>query len=430
MRVRRSKGALFWTIGATIAITLAMVVVVINFHTPEKRIEHQVKHLYSVRDAQFEREMGTLLGPAILSGNQITALQNGDEIFPAMLKAIREAKTTIDFETYIYWAGQTGAQFALALVERSRAGVKVHLMLDWLGSEKMAPQLLSQMVDAGVEIERYHAPHWYSLGELNNRTHRKVLIIDGKVGFTGGVGIADEWTGHAQDPDHWRDIHFQIEGPVVAQFQAAFLDNWIKTTGRVLNGETYFPLLPPVGGLKMHMFMSSPEGGSESMRLMYLMAITAAEQSIDIEAAYFIPDELMSRELIKAQSRGVRIRILLPDKHIDSETVRIATKRAWGPLLKSGVEIHEYDLTMLHCKMLIFDHYMVSVGSTNFDMRSFELNDEASLNVYDAGFAQRMTEVFEADLKASTPYDYQQWQHRPWLEKIAEIVVIPIRSQL
>jgi cardiolipin synthase len=430
MRVRRSKGALFWTIGATIAITLAMVVVVINFHTPEKRIEHQVKHLYSVRDAQFEREMGTLLGPAILSGNQITALQNGDEIFPAMLKAIREAKTTIDFETYIYWAGQTGAQFALALVERSRAGVKVHLMLDWLGSEKMAPQLLSQMVDAGVEIERYHAPHWYSLGELNNRTHRKVLIIDGKVGFTGGVGIADEWTGHAQDPDHWRDIHFQIEGPVVAQFQAAFLDNWIKTTGRVLNGETYFPLLPTVGGLKMHMFMSSPEGGSESMRLMYLMAITAAEQSIDIEAAYFIPDELMSRELIKAQSRGVRIRILLPDKHIDSETVRIATKRAWGPLLKSGVEIHEYDPTMLHCKMLIFDHYMVSVGSTNFDMRSFELNDEASLNVYDAGFAQRMTEVFEADLKASTPYDYQQWQHRPWLEKIAEIVVIPIRSQL
>ncbi len=216
-------------------------------------------------------------------------------------------------------------------------------MLDWLGSEKMAPQLLGQMREAGVEIERYHALHWYSLGKLNNRTHRKVLIIDGKIGFTGGVGIADEWTGHAQDPDHWRDMHFQIEGPVVAQFQAAFLDNWIKTTGRVLNGETYFPPLAPVGELKMQMFMSSPAGGSESMRLMYLMAITAAEQSIDIEAAYFIPDALMSRELIKARSRGVRIRILLPDKHIDSETVRIATKRAWGPLLKSGVEIHEYD---------------------------------------------------------------------------------------
>jgi len=225
-------------------------------------------------------------------------------------------------------------------------------------------------------------------------------------------------------------MHFQIEGPVVAQMQAAFLDNWIKTTGRVLTGANYFPPLAPVGALKMHMFMSSPTGGSESMRLMYLMAITAAQRSIDIEAAYFIPDELMNRELIKARSRGVRVRILLPDKHIDSETVRIATKRGWGELLKAGVEIHEYVPTMLHCKMLIFDHYMVSVGSTNFDMRSFELNDEASLNVYDADFAKRMTEVFEADLQASTPYDYQQWQQRPWLEKMAEVVLIPIRSQL
>jgi cardiolipin synthase len=425
-----SKTALIWIIATTIALTLVVSVIAINFHRSEKQIQHQVRHLYGVVSPQFEREMGTLLGPAILEGNQITALQNGDEIFPAMLKAIRAARYSINFETYIYWSGQTGEEFAQALIERVRAGVKVHLMLDWLGSEKMSPRLVERMKQAGVEIERYHALHWYSLGKLNNRTHRKVLIIDGKIGFTGGVGIADEWTGHAQDPDHWRDMHFQIEGPVVAQFQAAFLDNWIKTTGRVLNGEPYFPQLQPAGDTRMHMFMSSPAGGSESMRLMYLMAITAAEQSIDIEAAYFIPDDLMARELIKARLRGVRIRILLPDKHIDSETVRIATKRVWGPLLKSGLEIHEYEPTMLHCKMLIFDHFMVSVGSTNFDMRSFELNDEASLNVYDAAFAQQMTAVFEEDLKASTPYGYQQWQQRPWLEKIAEIVVIPIRSQL
>jgi cardiolipin synthase A/B len=418
-----------WTIVAAIGATV-VVVLVINFHTPEKKIQHQVRHLYGVMDPEFEREMGTLLGPAILPGNQITALQNGDEIFPAMLKAIRAAQHTIDFETYIYWSGHTGEEFARALIERVRAGVKVHLMLDWLGSEKMAPQLITQMRDAGVEVERYHALHWYSLGKINNRTHRKVLIVDGKIGFTGGVGIADEWTGHAQDPDHWRDMHFLIEGPVVAQFQAAFLDNWIKTTGRVLNGEAYFPPLAPVGELKMHMFMSSPAGGNESMRLMYLMAITAAEQSIDVEAAYFVPDALMSRELIKARARGVRIRILLPDKHIDSETVRIASKRAWGPLLESGVEIHEYAPTMLHCKMLIFDHYMVSVGSTNFDMRSFELNDEASLNVYDANFAQRMTNVFEEDLKNSTPYDLPQWRRRSWLEKAAEVVIIPLKSQL
>jgi cardiolipin synthase A/B len=419
-----------WAIAAAIGATVVVVVLVINFRTPEKKIQHQVRHLYGVVDPEFEREMGTLLGPAILPGNQITALQNGDEIFPAMLKAIRAAQHTIDFETYIYWSGHTGEEFARALIERVRAGVKVHLMLDWLGSEKMAPQLISQMKDAGVEVERYHALHWYSLGKINNRTHRKVLIVDGKIGFTGGVGIADEWTGHAQDPAHWRDMHFLIEGPVVAQFQAAFLDNWIKTTGRVLNGETYFPPLAPVSGLKMHMFVSSPAGGSESMRLMYLMAITAAEHSIDVEAAYFVPDSLMTRELIKARARGVRIRILLPDKHIDSETVRIASKRAWGPLLESGVEIHEYAPTMLHCKMLIFDRYMVSVGSTNFDMRSFELNDEASLNVYDADFAQRMTNVFEDDLNDSTPYDLPQWRRRSWLEKAAEVVLIPLRSQL
>jgi cardiolipin synthase len=430
MPARVARKMPVWTIAATILITLVVGIVVINFRTPEKKIQHQVRHLYSVVDPQFEREMSTLLGPAILGGNKIAALQNGDEIFPAMLAAIRAAKHTIDFETYIYWAGRTGEEFAGALEERARAGVKVHLMLDWLGSGKIAPQLVQRMQEAGVEIERFHAFHWYSLGKLNNRTHRKVLIVDGNIGFTGGVGIADEWAGHAQDPDHWRDIHFLVEGPVVAQFQAAFLDNWIKSTGRVLNGADYFPPLDPVGDLKMHMFMSSPSGGSESMRLMYLMAITAAEHSIDIEAAYFIPDTLMSRELVKARKRGVRIRILLPDKHIDSETVRIATKRGWGPLLESGVEIYTYAPTMLHCKMLIFDHHMVSVGSTNFDMRSFELNDEASLNIYDGVFAGQMTEVFEQDLAASSSYGLLHWQQRPWLEKMAEVVLIPIRSQL
>jgi cardiolipin synthase len=308
--------------------------------------------------------------------------------------------------------------------------VKVHVMLDWLGSVKMDQSLLAMMQAGGVEVVRYHALRWYSLGKLNNRTHRKVLIIDGLIGFTGGVGIADQWGGHAQDPGHWRDSHFRVEGPVVGQLQAAFLDNWIKTTGRVLHGEDYFPPLEAKGSSDMQMFMSSPSGGSASMRLMYLTAITAAESSIDIEAAYFVPDALMAGELIKARKRGVRIRILVPDKHIDSETVRVASKRAWGPLLESGVEIYEYNPTMLHCKMLIFDRAMVSVGSTNFDMRSFELNDEASLNVYDDSFAGDMMGVFAQDLVSASPYTFEQWEHRPWLQKIAERVLVPIRSQL
>jgi cardiolipin synthase A/B len=410
--------------------TLIVVIVALNFRRPEKEPNHKVERFYDTKDPQFRREMGVLLGPAILGGNRIQALQNGDEIFPAMLEAIAAARRTITFETYIYWSGQIGERFARALIDRARAGVRVHVMLDWIGCDKMSRQLVAEMQTGGVEVERYHAVHWYSLGRLNNRTHRKVLIVDGSISFTGGVGIADQWLGHAQDPAHWRDMHFKVTGPVAAQMQAAFLDNWIKTTGHVLHGDGYFPAIEESGSQEMQMFISSPEGGSDSMRLMYLTAITAARRTIDMEAAYFVPDRLMIRELVAARKRGVRIRMLVPGVDIDSKVVGIASKREWGPLLESGIEIHVYQPTMLHCKMLIFDEYMVSVGSTNFDMRSFELNDEASLNIYDENFAGEMTEVFARDLESSTPCTLAHWKRRSWREKSAEIVVNPIRSQL
>ena len=410
--------------------TLTVVFLIANFKTPEKEPHHKVRRLFGIGDPQLKREMSALLGPAIVSGNQIIDLHNGDEIFPAMLTAIHNAERTITFETFIYWSGAVGETFGEALIERVRAGVRVHVMLDWVGTSKMSAPLAAKMAAAGVEIVRYHPIRWYTLGKLNNRTHRKVLVIDGVLGFTGGVGIADEWSGHAQDPEHRRDMHFQVQGPVVAQMQAAFLDNWIKTTGNVLHGESYFPDIAEAGGQEMQMFISSPKGGSASMRLMYLTAITAAERSIDIEAAYFVPDGLMSKELIGARQRGVRVRIIAPDKYIDSQTVRIASKREWGPLLEAGAEIYTYQPTMLHCKMLIFDNYMVSVGSTNFDMRSFELNDEASLNVYDSQFAARMTEVFERDLRQSAAYRLDAWQKRSLSQRFAEVVLLPIRSQL
>ena len=410
--------------------TLIVVIVALNFRRPEKEPNHKVERFYDTKDPQFRREMGVLLGPAIVGGNRIQALQNGDEIFPAMLEAIAAARRTITFETYIYWSGQIGERFARALIERAGAGVRVHVMLDWIGCDKMSHQLVEEMQAAGVEVERYHAVHWYSLGRLNNRTHRKVLIVDGSISFTGGVGIADQWLGHAENPAHWRDMHFKVTGPVAAQMQAAFLDNWIKTTGHVLHGDGYFPEIEATGPQEMQMFISSPEGGSDSMRLMYLTAITAAQRTIDMEAAYFVPDRLMIRELVAARRRGVRIRMLVPGIDIDSKVVGIASKREWGPLLESGVEIHVYRPTMLHCKMLIFDEYMVSVGSTNFDMRSFELNDEASLNIYDSNFAGEMTEVFVRDLESSAPYTFAHWKRRSWREKSAEIVINPIRSQL
>jgi cardiolipin synthase len=414
----------------TIAITAFVVVILMNFHRPEKSVRHAVEHCHSIGDPQFAREMDAMLGPDVLDGNAITPLQNGDQIFPSMLKAIREASRSITFETYIYWSGDIGAQFADALKERAMTGVPVHVMLDWAGSEKMERKLLDELVDAGVEVEKYHPVRWYSIARLNNRTHRKLLVVDGRIAFTGGVGIADEWQGHAQDPDHWRDIHFRVEGPVVGQMQAGFMDNWIKTTGRVLNTDIYYPPLPSVGKERMHLFVSSPGGGNASMHLMYLLAIAAARKSIDLQAAYFIPDRIMVKALIAAQERGARIRLLVPDKHIDSRLVRMASRRTWGELLAAGVEIYEYEKTMMHNKMLIIDDLLVSVGSTNFDMRSFNLNDEASLNIYSNDFGNAMTQVMEDDLKGATRFTLNDWKRRPWHQKIGEIIVRPLESQL
>jgi cardiolipin synthase len=415
---------------ATFAITALLVVVSMNFHRPEKSVRHHVSHCHAIDDPQFRREMDAILGPGVLAGNEITALQNGEQIFPAMLEAIRGASRSITFETYIYWSGEIGKTFADALKERRQAGVAIHVMLDWAGSAKMDARLIDELTDAGVEVERYHPLRWFSIGRLNNRTHRKLLIVDGRIGFTGGVGIADQWQGHAQDPEHWRDIHFRVQGPVVAQLQSGFMDNWIKTTGRVLHSALYYPVLQPAGDKGMHLFVSSPAGGNASMRLMYLLAVAATMRSIDLQAAYFIPDRLVVDALVAARERGVRIRLLVPGRYIDSALVRMASRRRWGRLLAAGVEIHEYAPTMMHNKMLILDGELTSVGSTNFDMRSFDLNDEASLNIYSREFGRQMTAVMDADLQQARPYTLSMWQRRSWRQKLGELLVRPMESQL
>ena len=413
-----------------IALTILAVVVSMNFVTPEKQLDRKLEHLYPVSDEQFRREMSVMLGPTILGGNSVKALQNGEEIFPAMLAAVRAARTTIAFETYIYWSGDIGRELAEALAERAKAGVQVNVLIDWVGGLKMDEALLEKIELAGVKVHQFRPLRWYNLVRMNNRTHRKLLVIDGEVAFTGGVGIADQWRGNAQSPDQWRDMHFSVRGPVVAQFQAAFNDNWVKATGQVLNGVRHFPALTPAGDMKAHLFISSPTGGSESMQLMYLMAIAAAAKQIDLQSAYFVPDELSIKALLAATARGVKVRLLLPGEHIDSDSLRLASRAEWGSLLKAGVEIYEYLPTMMHNKMLIVDGELVSVGSTNFDPRSFHLNDEASMNLYDLKFASQMTVVFEQDLKHTRRYTYAQWEQRPLKEKFLEVIVRPVRSQL
>jgi len=418
------------TILITVLITVLASVIALNFRIADKRIDRKIEHRFAVDSAQFRREMGVMLGPGLLPGNEVIDLENGDAIFPSMLEAIRGATSTINFETYIYWSGTIGQEFADALSERARAGVRVNVLLDWVGSMKIEESLLDEMRGSGVKVRMYRPLRWYNLGRINNRTHRKLLIVDGRIGFTGGVGIADQWSGHAQDEQHWRDMHFRVVGPVVWQFQAAFNDNWIKTAGEVLNGEDYYPPLAKVGEMDAHLFVASPAGGSESMHLMYLLAIAASVQSIDLAASYFVPDELVLKALLAARQRGVRIRILLPGKKIDSDAVRHASRAQWGGLLKAGVQIFEYQPTMMHNKLLIVDSEMVSVGSTNFDVRSFRLNDEASMNVYDRAFAARMTAVFEDDLQHTISYTHERWARRPLREKFLEGVLAPFRSQL
>jgi cardiolipin synthase len=374
--------------------------------------------------------MNVMLGPPLLGGNRARTLVNGGRIFPEMLEAIRGARQSITLETYIYWEGKVGEAFTEALSERARAGVKVHFMYDALGSGKIDKRYVARMKEAGVKVARYNPLRWDTLATQNNRTHRKLLVVDGRVGFTGGVGIADEWSGDAQDPAHWRDTHYRVEGPAAAQMQAAFMENWIETTGVVLHGEAYFPKIEPAGPHIAQVFVSSPGGGGESMQLMYLLSIAAAAKSIQLSAAYFVPDEVEIGTLVQAMKRGVKLQIIVPGPVIDNKVVRRASRAGWGELLRAGAEIYEYQPTMFHVKVMVVDGLWTSVGSTNFDNRSFSTNDEANLNVYDREFAAEQDAVFARDLKQSRRVTLDEWRNRPWKERALETLTGLLSSQL
>jgi len=410
---------------ACIATTLAL-----NFVTAERRLSRSPPRWYGSGDPDFRRATGVLLGPAILPGNDVKVLVNGDEIFPEMLEAIAQARRTICFETFIYWSGEIGEQFEKALIAAVARGVAVHVLLDWLGTRRMDRKMLSRMSDAGVQMRIFHPFTWLHLGRMNNRTHRRVLVVDGRLGFTGGVGIAQQWTGNAGDAAHWRDTHFRVAGPVVAQMQAVFLDNWIKTSGDILHGDHYFPALQPAGDMDAQMFGSSPSGGSDSLHLLILLAITAARKTIDIGHSYFVPDRLTLKVLVAACRRGVKVRILLPGPHIDVPMVRYASRARWGRLLNAGAEIHEYLPTMFHCKIMIVDGQWVSVGSANFDTRSFRLNDEANLNVFSDKLARELTRNFNEDLEHSRQFVPRRWRNRPAIKRTLEWLASRMESQL
>ncbi len=418
------------TVGLVLAGLALLVFLVANLRAGQKSIEHEIEHRYGVDDPAFARSMSVLLGPPLLPGNRVTSLYNGDQIFPAMLEALGAAKRTITFETYIYWSGSIGRAFADALIDRARSGVQVHVILDWVGSGKMDREIIDAMAAAGVQIIKYHRPSWYTLGRLNNRTHRKLLVVDGVVGFTGGVGIADLWEGNAEDPEHWRDSHFRLEGPAVAQMQAAFMDNWIEERAELLHGDEYFPAIEPRGTQVAQLFKSATSEASESVRLMYLLSVAAATRSIRLANAYFVPDDLSVTTLVSAARRGVRIEIIVPGRHTDTALVRSASRSRWGPLLEAGVSIYEFQPTMYHVKVMVVDELWTSVGSTNFDSRSFRLNDEANLNLLDREFAAVEIEAFERDKARSRQLTLEAWRRRPLAGRIVEWLAGLLRVQL
>jgi cardiolipin synthase len=380
---------------------------------------------------EFMRTAEALTGAPISWGNEAELLINGDAIFPVFLETIRGAERSVALETYVYWRGDIAHDVAGACCERARAGVDVRVILDAVGAVKMDGSLVADMEEAGVKVTRFRPPKAYAIRRVANRTHRKLLVADGRVGMIGGVGIAEEWTGDAQDPDHWRDTHVRVRGPVVRGLMGAFAENWLEATGDVLAGDDWLPDIDEIdGGGPMQVVRSRATVGDTNVEALYYLAIAAARERLDLTAAYFVPRPAFSDALVEAAQRGVEVRLLVPGPHIDKGFVRVAGRATYDKLLDGGVGIWEYQPTMLHAKSMVVDGVWASVGSVNFDNRSFQLHDEATLAVQSARFASELTEQFERDLSVSHRIEAGRWNGRPHRQRITERAMTLARREL
>jgi cardiolipin synthase len=393
-------------------------------------MRYHMKHQFAVRDLAFLQTMHALTGAPLSEGNRVDILKNGVRFFPSMLAAIRGAQKTINLEFYIYWDGEVGRQFAEALAERARAGVAVKVILDAVGSAAMSHSLIDFLQRNGIDIEWYHPIRWYTLSSLNHRTHRKVMVVDGTVGFSGGMGIADEWLGDADSKDHWRETVARVEGPAVTQMQFAFMDNWIKSRGELLTGLDYFPPVEPNGQHLAQVIKSSPSEGSSTVKLLYIISIVSATKSIYISNAYFVPDRDTLRALESAVRRGVDVRVIVPGVYTDVPIVREASHVLYDFMLRRGIRIFEYQPTMMHAKTMVVDGIWSTIGSSNFDDRSFRLNDEVNVNVYDQGIGHEMESMFFDDLARSEEITMRKWFRRGTWERVKERVADVLRPQL
>ncbi len=376
-----------------------------------------------------------------VDGNRVEILLNGDETFPALLRAIAGARRSVTFEQYFYEGGQLAADVAHALADRCRHGVAAHVLLDSFGASAIPGELVSEMKAAGCEVEwfrRIKVVQFLTPWELlsyNNRSHRRIVVVDGGVGFTGGYGISEAWTGDGLQSGHWRDTNVRVAGPVVQQLQAAFVRDWRATTRTVLGGDAYFPVLARAGDVTAQMVTSAPGGGSSESYMLFLLAIATAQRSIAITNPYFVLDDEMRDALVAAAARGVRIDVIVPGQletvfRVDQNLVYYAGRGDFGPLLRAGIRIHQYEPALLHAKTMVVDGRWAMIGSTNFDRRSFALNEEINLTAFDPGIAGRLERIFEDDLRRSHELTYREWQSRGLIERFFELFAIPAKRQL
>ena len=401
---------MFWSLAALMA---AAALLLLAQDQETLRVESPV----AAGDTRFVEYVASLVGAAVESGDEHLVLRNGDEVFPAMLAAIRRAERRIIFESFIYEEGVVGNQFTAELVAAARRGVTVRIVLDAFGA-KLTRATVDSLTSAGVEVRWFNPIRLWSLEEANYRTHRKVLVVDGRIGFTGGIGLADHWQGNAEDVDHWRDTQFGVTGPVVRALEAAFYENWIESGGR--SAPALDPEQPGHGNARSVVLWSNPTGGASNVKLLYLLSLASARQRIDIQSPYFLLDESSRWALSEARKRGVRIRIVTDGEITDAKPVKYSSREGYQQLLDWGVEIYEYQPTMMHVKAMIVDDVWSVFGSANFDNSSFELNDELTVAAADTQLARDLTRDFDEDLSKSKRIDPARWNERSLLEKARE----------
>ncbi len=402
-----------------LALLLALSAVGCTLISADKRSTYTLERSAAVEDPAFRRSLDAF-GNAMVGGNTAVIRNNGDEVVPAMTGAIRDAKRTVDFESYIFKNDRAGEIFAAALMEAARRGVEVRLLVDGTGSGLSGP-ILDRMRQAGVKAYVYHPIRLWSIYKIGRRTHRKILVVDGAVAFTGGFCIAERWLGAARNPDEWRDMMVEVRGPVTAQMQALFSEDWTYTTGEVLAGDKFYPHLERPGTIDAQGIKVARGDSSSLAEMLYYLAIESATKSIHIQNAYFVPDRQILDALVRAAKRGVDVKIMVPGRQIDIPLVRMASRRHYGELLEGGVKIYEYSRTMMHTKDAVIDGIFSTIGSINFDARSLRENEEDSLAFYDRDFAAVLEAVFADDQKACHEVTYRGWRRRGLKPRIAEL---------